>query len=305
MEVLTIYSLHYIIPGALNIVVLSVFNTLLLVNFFRKRTIGTLLLFFAYFSLWLNEALVTAAFLMEGYLPGNTTVVMWVKAMHITGVLCLVYTINWIYFFGNRHLIRDNDLFKSLYTSVFGAFVGVVGALSFQEIFTNVADPVWYTTIELAEANFNLYYPATKWPYLIVTFGLFAIGSITYLRLAYRTIILQRKAKDIVTKKGLRTVTVSIILLLATGLMLGGYIFGANKVAFLSAILFVLRGLVVLFAVGFGYIGWLMPNWIRKRFRGKAWITKVYTGKIPEPKPSEKNQPYDVTTSKLVEVVDQ
>ena len=67
MTILTLYSFHYIIPGALNIAVLSVFNTLLLVNFFRKRTIGTVLLFFAYFSLWLNEVLVTAAFLMEAY----------------------------------------------------------------------------------------------------------------------------------------------------------------------------------------------------------------------------------------------
>ncbi|MFW9923329.1 MAG: hypothetical protein ACFFDW_08605 [Candidatus Thorarchaeota archaeon] len=299
------YSYHYLIAGFLNIAILAGMLILLLRNFFRKRTVGTFLLILAYGSLLTNEVLTTTAFIHEALYSTIPSAVTIAKILQLTGVLCLVYTINWMYFFGNRHLIRDNDLFKSLYTSIFGAFIGVIAGLAYQDIIIDSSNPTWYSEIDLAGADFNLYYPSIEWPQIILIVGLFAIGSYTYVRLALRTFVLQRKAKDIVTKKGLRTVSVSIIFLLLTGLSLGAYIFGANTNANIASLLYVIRGFIVIIAVVTGYIGWIMPEWIRKRWRGTAWITKVYTGKAPQPPKSAANQEIiDGSTNQFVEVSD-
>lgn len=299
------WSLFYYIAGFLNIVILSGMLFLLLRNFFRKRTVGTFLLILAYGSILLNEVLTTTAFLHEALYSDLPSAITVAKILQISGVFCLVYTINWMYFFGNRHLIRDNDLFKSLYTSLFGGFIGIIGGLAFQDIIVGTPNPTWYSSIELAGADFNLYFPSIEWPQIVLIIGLFTIGSYTYVRLAVRTFVLQRKAKDIVTKKGLRTVSVSILFLLFTGLSLGAYIFGANTNAIVSALLYIIRGFIVIVAVVTGYIGWIMPEWIRKRWRGTAWITKVYTGKVPEPAKNPANTKVeDGTSSQYVEVSD-
>ena len=303
-------SLHYVIAGGLNIVVLLFFVLLLFRNFFQKRTIGTFLLIMAYSNLLLNEVLATAAFLWEGLTPSTDIVAAtYSKLFQITGVILLVYTINWIYFFGNRHLIRDNDLFKAAYTSVFGGVAGAVIALAFQDIFKARVDPtfepIWYTKIPLEGTNFNLYYPPADFSSLtiLITVGLFLIGSYTYVRLSFRTFTLQRKAKDIVAKKGFQVVTASILLLLFTGLSLAFYILGAGNYGYLASLLYVVRGGIVMAAVVTGYIGWIMPEWIRKRFRGKAWLTKVYTGKIPEPE-DIKQEPKGNISTEIIEVTE-
>ena len=255
------------------------------------------MLILAYGNLLLNEIFATTSFIYEGLFPTDETAILTSKILQLIGVFLLVYTINWIYFFGNRHLIRDNDLFKSVYTSVFGTVTGVSLGLSLYDAISGVSNPIWYSQIQLEEVNFHLYYPGLNWPYILIIGGLFLIGSYTYIRLAIRTFQLQRKAKDVVTKKGFRIITWSILLLLTTGLFLGVYIFGAGDIAIVSALFYIARGLIVLSAVFTGYIGWIMPDWARKRFRGKAWITKVYTGKIPEPAKSVANEPIETSSS--------
>ncbi|HUT80741.1 MAG TPA: hypothetical protein VMZ29_06005 [Candidatus Bathyarchaeia archaeon] len=301
------FSYPYLIAGALNVLILGVFVLLLLRNFFKKRTIGTFLLIMTYTNLFLDELFLAIAFLLEGLNPTNPVIQKYCKILQIFGVILLVFTINWIYFFGNRHLIKDNDLFKSIYTSVFGVVVGGMIGLSLQDIFTKASTEAnWYTEIILEGVDFHLYYPAadiTK-PYILLTGGLFLIGSYTYIRLSLRTNQLQRKAKDIVTKKGFKVITASILLMLTTGLSLGFYIFGAGKNPYVSAIVFILRGFIVLAAVITGYIGWIMPEWVRKRFRGKAWIAKIYTGKMVAPPDSPGNTQNGNSSQQIVEVSD-
>ncbi|NHJ03703.1 MAG: hypothetical protein EAX90_02690 [Candidatus Heimdallarchaeota archaeon] len=300
--VLTGYSFNYIIAGAFDVVILSIFIILLLRHFFSKRTIGTLMLIMAYGNIFINEILATTAFILESLYPTNINIILYCKILQIIGVFLLVYSINWMYFFGNRHLIRDNDFFKSIYTIVFGTITGGSLALALNDILTDVPIPVWYSEIDLAGVDFNIYYPAVEWPTIILIGLIFVIGSYTYIRISFRTFQLQRKAKDVVAKKGFIVITWSILLLLMTGLFLGVYIFGAGEIAIVSALMYVIRGMIVLAAVITGYIGWIMPDWIRKRFRGKAWITQVYTGKIPEPPKNKAN--IDVATESNIDVVE-
>ncbi|MBN1330332.1 MAG: hypothetical protein JXA54_12735 [Candidatus Heimdallarchaeota archaeon] len=304
---LTGLSYSYIGAGGLNIIVLGIFVILLFRNFLKKRTIGTSLLILTYSNLLVNEILATGAFLLESFNVGDPQIQLYCKIMQIIGIMLLVFTINWFYFFGNRHLIKDNDLFKSIYTSVFGVVVGACMGLAIQDIITKSStEALWYTEIYLEGVDFHLYYPAadiTK-PYIFMTGGLFLIGSYTYIRLSLRTYQLQRKAKDIVTKKGFKVITASILLMLFTGLSLGFYIFGAGKNGYVSAILYIIRGLIVLSAVFTGYIGWIMPEWVRKRFRGKAWIAKIYTGKLNVPPDSPGNIQTGSSSQQIVEVSD-
>jgi len=312
MAIFSSYSYFYLVAGLVNTIMLTFFLILLVVHFFRKRTVGTFLLIMTYSSVWGNEILTTLAFFLEGYFAGNEGILKAAQTMQMTGVFLLVYTINWMYFFANRHLIRDNDLFKSLYTSIFGAFVGVAGALAYYDIFSGDRNnPFWYSIIDLAGADFHLNYPPTQGLRLILVGGMFAIGSITYLRLIIRTTTLTRKAKDVVTKKGLRIVSTSIVFLWLTGLVLGLYILGANLIPWLSVLVYLLRGVIIIAAIILGYLGWIMPEWLRRRFRGKAWIAKVYTGKIPEPPRSKENveirlqQSSPTSTNTVVEVSEQ
>jgi hypothetical protein len=298
MAALQLYSYHYLVAGIINTLILLVYVILLTRNFFKKRTIGTFLLIMTYSFLLGNEILATTAFILEGYF--GTQFVVHARVMQLVGVYLLMYTINWMYFFANRHILRDNDLFKSLYTSILSGFVGVVGGLSIYDAIASVNDPpLWYMQIELAGADFNIYYPPVSGLPIILTIALFAIGMLTYFRLMWRTFNLQRKAKDVVTKKGFRVVTVSVFLLLLTGLVLGSYMLGANTIPWLAAITYVIRGFIVIAAVITGYLGWLMPDWIRRRFRGKAWITKVYTGKTTPPPMSQANKPTEAESLKF------
>jgi hypothetical protein len=136
----------------------------------------------------------------------------------------------------------------------------------------------------------------------VITVLLFVVGTFTYIRIMWRTYNLQRKAKDIVTKKGFRVVTASVFLLLLTGLILGSYILGLNRIAWAAALLYVIRGLIVISAVATGYIGWLMPDWVRRQFRGRAWITKVYTGKTSAPPAHKANVPQSTDSSRIIEI---
>ncbi|NHJ46666.1 MAG: hypothetical protein FK733_02650 [Asgard group archaeon] len=293
------YSYPYIIAGVLNSIVLLSFVILLLRNFFKKRTIGTFLLIMTYTFLLGNEILALTAFILEGVNPARFGIAG--SVMQLIGVYLLMYTINWMYFFANRHLLRDNDLFKSLYTSILSGLVGITGALSIYDAIAGTGD-FWLAKIELTGVDFNIYYPPINGFRIMLTILLFLVGTFTYIRIMWRTFNLQRKAKDIVTKKGFRVVTVSVLLLLLTGLVLGSYMLGANRIALVSALLYIVRGFIVIGAVVTGYIGWLMPDWVRRRFRGKAWITKVYTGKTSAPPAHQANIPKSADSSRMIEI---
>ncbi|MBD3192389.1 MAG: hypothetical protein GF308_17250 [Candidatus Heimdallarchaeota archaeon] len=45
-----------------------------------------------------------------------------------------------------------------------------------------------------------------------------------------------------------------------------------------------------------------MPNWLRRRFRGEAWIAKVYSGKVPEPTDNSDKVRVNFDNSSVVEV---
>lgn len=301
---ITPYTYHYILPGFLNIIILAIFVGLLFRNFFKKRTIGTFLLIMTYTFLLGNEVLATTSFLLEAVLGESMTSVA--AVLQLVGVYMLVYTINWMYFFANRHLLRDNDLFKSLYPSLLSGIVGIIGGLSIYDAFKGTAPNfTWLAQIKLENVDFHIYYPPISGPQLTLTVLVFLVGTFTYIRIMWRTFNLQRKSTDIVTKKGFRMVTISVFLLLLTGLILGSYILGLNTIAWAASLLYVIRGFIVIGAVVTGYIGWLMPEWVRRRFRGKSWITKVYTGKVTAPPIHEANLPKNSESVRVIEIAEE
>jgi hypothetical protein len=291
------WELHYIIIGCLDVLLLLFLNALMVRNFLRKRTVGTNILLNLFATLLIAEVLFTTSFFLQIYLP-TEQISKAVKIMQLVAVIMLMYSVHWIYFFSNRHLIRDNDLIKAYFSGSLSLLAGLIIGIAIFEVIAGGSNPNWYEIYDLAGTNLEIYYPAMLPPQSILIYVLILIVVSTYIRIIIRTVRLQRKAKDIVTKKGLRVVSASLIGLVAIGLTLGGYIFGVGRYPVFAALTYVIHGIAVMAAIILSYLGWVMPDWLRRRFRGKTWIEKIYTGKITPPNKK------DISTTKAVEVTE-
>lgn len=277
------------------------FTTLLVRNFIRKKTMGTLLLALTYGNLMVHYLFDTLSFSLEAFTSYSRAAIF----IQFMGIQLQIICVIWMYFFGNRHLLRDNEFWRAAYSMGFGGFVGASMALGIREIFAStisIGEGNWYAEIPIEGADFSFYFPAIEIPYGILTILFFILASVTYLRLAVRTFQLRRKARDTVTKKGLRLVIISLLSFLLAGTFQGTFIVGVGDISYLAIIVYILIITANVMALGLGYLGWTMPDWLRRRFRGEAWIAKVYTGKIPEPPSSSDNVQVNFDNSSAVEV---
>ncbi|MBD3192390.1 MAG: hypothetical protein GF308_17255 [Candidatus Heimdallarchaeota archaeon] len=159
--------------------------------------------------------------------------------IHFMGMQLQIICVIWRYFFGNHHLLRENEFWRAAYSMGFGGFVGASMALGIREIFASNAplgEGNWYAKIPVEGADFSFYFPAIEMPYGILTIFFFILASVTYLRIAVRTFQLRRKAKDTITKKGLKLVTISLISFLLAGTLQGTFIIGVGDISYLAII---------------------------------------------------------------------
>ncbi|MHA1353921.1 MAG: hypothetical protein ACTSXA_12400 [Candidatus Heimdallarchaeota archaeon] len=243
---------------------------IMIYTFIRKKTLGTAFLMLAFSLLGLGETSNTIAFWLEAYEASSAV---------ISGVLQTVFvnlyalSILFFYFFSTRHILRDNDFTKSLMGVFFGEIIAIVTATMVAVLLIG-QDLIVKTSQTFRIPNTNLDYYA---PTVILSLVLFVPLIILVLfRISYNLIVIRRKITESVPRAGITYIGLSVSSLLgSTIVLILFYIPGIYVISGLLIFLQTFRLLTTIMRLIFGYLGWTLPDWLKKRIRGKAWIVKT------------------------------
>lgn len=296
----TVITWVYLIMSSVSAVVNLLLSLLLFANFLRRKTIGTLILAFSFIVTAIGETMFSLTFWLQAFSESVQLEVTGV--IYYIGMVILSSNTYFYYYFGNRFVIRDNDVYKSLISLVFCVTIGITLGLGTNYILQGIISPGIVVYGYLPEADLTMYIIGY---YLGLSFVptsvIFVFG-----RIVYKGIAMQRQTKDIIVKKGLVYVLVASVLhiLGAATRTLAFWIEAVRIRPILSVAIFSAGVIITFIALILYYLGWVMPNWLKRRFREQAWFTKIYTGKIAEPSTPKSNIETNLSKNSFVEIIE-
>jgi len=252
----------------------------LLNNFFRKRTTGTLILFASYALSGLGAILGALVYTFEITTISKTTIGIFQAIVTIVPQIALLI----IYIFSCRHILRDNEVVKSLHVMVISGMLGfvttifIVGLIGLTPQHPNFlipegSSPLWYQLVKTTVAGTELYNIAVSGLSVILVL----IQVYINIRIAVRAFILARRTDKIVRKRGLQMIAWGLIIYLLAGILISleiGIPWSPDSHG--PTVLWTFRKLLFLISYVVLYLGWIMPDWFRRRIRGKTWFEMQY-----------------------------
>ncbi|MHA1365624.1 MAG: hypothetical protein ACTSXA_12495 [Candidatus Heimdallarchaeota archaeon] len=275
-------SWFYIIFSWLTLGVSLFLMGALLNNFFRKRTTGTLILFSSYALVALGGVLgaLVYTFQISGF--GPTTIGTLQAIVTIAPQVALLI----IYMFSCRHILRDNEVVKSLTLMIVSGLLGFITTIFLTGLFgmTNQypgfinPDPdtnptKWYQLVHTTIPSTDLYNLAVSGLSVILVL----IQIYINLRIIIRAFILSRRTDKIVRKRGLQMIAWGLITYLLAGILISmeiGIEWSSGSHA--PTVLWTFRKILFVASYIILYLGWIMPDWFRRRIRGKTWFEMQY-----------------------------
>jgi len=218
-------SWFYIIFSWLTLGVSLFLMGALLNNFFRKRTTGTLILFSSYALVALGGVLgaLVYTFQISGF--GPKTIGTLQAIVTIAPQIALLI----IYMFSCRHILRDNEVVKSLTLMIVSGLLGFITTIFLTGLFgmTNQypgfinPDPdtnptKWYQLVHSTIPSTDLYNLAVSGLSVILVL----IQIYINLRIIIRAFILSRRTDKIVRKRGLQMIAWGLITYLLAGILI-------------------------------------------------------------------------------------
>ncbi|NHJ48716.1 MAG: hypothetical protein FK733_13105 [Asgard group archaeon] len=261
------FSGYYLLNHILSTIFVIVFLVLLFMNFFRKRTIGTLLLLITFFFFFLSEVmnLLSTWFAYYEVLAENNVGMLQVSIPIFFGIGFI-----FLYYFSNRHILQDSDVVKGTISTVTNLVLGIGIGMMVADLFYGLGNR-YVTPVILKDVDIYIYSPA--WYLRLAIF--LPVALLIVLRVIFRIIKISRNVEKRLTKIGFRFILYSIVCLILTvafSALIGSNTF--NDIPFAIIAAEALRSLIFLLALMFGYVGWVMPEFVKRHIRGKAWITK-------------------------------
>ncbi|MBN1329496.1 MAG: hypothetical protein JXA54_08480 [Candidatus Heimdallarchaeota archaeon] len=290
------YTAYFLFISTAASVLASIFVIILLRQFIKKRTLGTALLAISFLFIAFAETLTAISQYLYVFVGDN----------FFTGFFQAAFVFNYgiayifFYYFSNRHILQDKDFLKSI-TTIFGtALVTLISAFMFSEILNNVEPSLFYTHLILFGPNVIQFLP-TQMAGLIIYIPIFAL---IHVRIVVRLIKIRRDLENPVSKRGFTYILYSVLFMVLSTLVASLYIIpGINEIPVVVGIVHTLRGGTAIISIIFGYFGWILPDWLKKRIKGKAWIVsqmkKEITAKIAPIASSE-----SVNVNKAVSIVE-
>ncbi len=288
-EGLTNAGWFYLISGVLATTFFIVFFGVLIRNYIKKRTVGTglLLLFFGMFIL-ANILTNAGSWINASMIFGNNSVL--VHGFFQIGSIALNLTsFIFFYFFANRHILRDNDIVKSSISILLTLLLGILAGLMFSELVSEfIADGSqgWGLNQD-GMIQYVIYSGTNTYQFIpnVVT-ALFFIPIILFIfaRVFYRLIIIRKNLKEKVARTGVTLILVAVIFILlerAVTVTFTQEVITSNGVLVVGMNL--IRILCNIVIVVLAYLGWILPDWLKKAIRGKAWIVKSIDKKKTKP----------------------
>ncbi|MBD3191237.1 MAG: hypothetical protein GF308_11365 [Candidatus Heimdallarchaeota archaeon] len=268
------YLIASIISAGMNIFLFF----MLIFHFLKKRTIGTLVLSSSFLVTAIGEIIFSAVFWYQAIAQNVSYEVS--KVVFFIGIFILGLNSYFYYFFVNRHIVRDNDFIKSVVALFFVAILSISLGLAIPEILQNPENPTFFVNVALENTPIQFaVIPLLVFILLLPISSYFAFG-----RAIYRSIKIQLKSKDPIAKNGFKfTWIASVLHIIGAAFKIALYIFDFAQQVVPSLFIYTIGTLTTIVALIFYYLGWVMPPWLKRRLREKAWFTKIYTGEEREP----------------------
>lgn len=280
-ENLTGSGWFYLVSGAIAGAFYLVFFGILIRNYFRKRTVGTglLLLFFGSFIL-ANILTIAGSWIGSSMIFGDNSVLVHGYFQIAFIVLNLVSFI-FFYYFANRHILRDSDITKSFTSVVLTLLAGILGGLMVSELIAEFI-PEAAQNWGLDQEGFLQYFTFTGTgthqflPQLLAGLIIFIpIILLVFVRVLYKLIIIRRNMKERVARIGVTFILISVIFIfLERPLTILFTVDAITSNGSLVVLINIIRNLFNIAIIVFAYLGWILPDWLKKAIRGKAWIVK-------------------------------
>ena len=278
---LTFIQVLFMIISAITFLSLSFLVITLFRKYLEKKTIGTMLLLLAYFDSLMADVLIDISVWLQILMP-NSKIIFATTILMFLSVIFLIHVIAFMYFFGNRvALLKDNDVVKAIYTTFFFGLWGAYAGLGLYEIIQLQSMPLFYTIFPVGEENIFFIFPSINNWLSIIPISFMLIGTLTYFRIFYRCFKLARKAHNKIEQRTNTYNWLSVFFYLFTGITLALYYLSTN--IYIMAFVFGIRGISIILASVYGYLGWIQPEFIKKSFREKTHISLYFEGKVEKP----------------------
>ncbi|MBN1328125.1 MAG: hypothetical protein JXA54_01515 [Candidatus Heimdallarchaeota archaeon] len=258
-----------IIVSIIVAIVSFIFFIIMIWNYFKRKTMGTALLTFFYGIIALYHVVHS---IMMNFAAQNPFSLLY-KIFYLLYVSLLVLSYYFLYTFACRHILRDNDIAKSIVNIIMlGINAVLIGVMGY-ELLVNVENYHFYVIDPKQQWDISHYVPATFVTIIIYLTCVLFVELRLILRLSI--ILAKKQTKSDIHRKGLQQILFGIIFLFIS-VLLSVIISIPNTKDFVFAPLYLLRGVVTLLGLYLSYIGWILPNWYVKRIR-KAWIVSEIT----------------------------
>ncbi|MBN1328151.1 MAG: hypothetical protein JXA54_01645 [Candidatus Heimdallarchaeota archaeon] len=273
------YELFYLLVTTITATFSFVLSVIMTSTFFRKRTLGSAFMMIAFGMISVGEIFNTFALWLSYLRPIESSFTA--KILQILYINFVGLSILYFYYFSTRNVLRDNDVTKSIVIIIMAEMIATVMVSMFSE---NM--PGANLAFEMSE---NLFLGGSSLTILVPTIflllGLFVpLLTFVLLRMIITLITIRKKITDTVANRGLLFITLSVIgLTLSTTAMVISYIPAVNNISGLAIFLQIIRMISTMLVMVFGYLGWILPDWLKKRIRGKAWIVQEYKKIITKP----------------------
>lgn len=264
---------YFLISAILIVVATLSFVGILINHFIKKRTIGTALLTISFICIALAE-LLNGSGLWYYVFGSQTSKVSGYLQLNFTTMYSIAFL--FLYYFANRHILKDNDIIKSVTSILLGVLTGVISTMLFTQLREGKTDSLYYSTLFMNGVNIKQYTPTTLSGMLLFV----PVFIFVLLRIIIRLLMVRSKVDNPIAKSGFSFILYSMVSLVLAIIVASLFtIPGVGNSPVLVTIIQTFRMLFNLTAVVLGYFGWILPDWLKRMIRGKAWIVKQIESK--------------------------
>ena len=246
-----------------------VFSIIMLGNYAKKKTMGTALLAVVYIFVAIRQIVGIVYNALGAINPYSLTQ----GITFIAYLLAFTLIYYFLYLFGSRHILQDNDVWRGVISTIYlvtlSAFIGILG----YEMLAGVANPIFVERGVEPGTNLQLFMPTTLTGLLL--YGVILILVQLRYIFSLSVSLIRKTSIDPMRRTGTKYILGAVITLFFDILLTVAFTI-ENLPIFVIVLLYVTRFILTMLSLLLSYIGWLLPDWFRKRIRQKAWIaTKI------------------------------
>lgn len=262
-------GMFFLVTSSIIAILPFIFSNIMAYSFYRKRTMGTLYMALSFTLITFAEILNSLSNWF-GVLASNPNIALWLQSLFIN-----LYGIGIIYFylFSTRNILKDNEVMRSMYAIVLTELATAITVLLLIHISGGNIGFNAVRVFQLAGSEIPFITPSL----LILLIFFVPLHVIVLYRVMFQLLFFTQKITDPVAKKGtqfihLSTIWLSITVTLVVLMQIPPISTHPGAMIFLQIVkIITMSGLLIT-----GYIGWTLPDWFKKRIRGKAWIVQAF-----------------------------